>query len=90
MHRLNDLSAGAHYLCWNMNLGKGWDMAENTENWRVKRMPGDDTHAYMAVTPGCEGAPHPTRWCKCKPFRTMGLAEKYIAEITGEPVDKTL
>lgn len=65
-------------------------MAENTENWRVKRMPGDDTHAYMAVTPGCAGAPHPTRWCHCKPFRTAGLAEKYIAEKTREAAGNDL
>lgn len=47
-------------------------------------MPGQDTHGYMAVTPGCEGVPHPTRWCLCKPFRSTRLAKQYIAEITGD------
>ncbi|MGP5523502.1 hypothetical protein ACTXM3_09410 [Glutamicibacter arilaitensis] len=65
-------------------------MTEDIGKWRIKRMPGNDSHGFMAVTPGCEGDPHPTRWCKCKPFRTHELAKKYIDQVAGEAVSADL
>ncbi|MGP4995530.1 hypothetical protein [Glutamicibacter ardleyensis] len=50
-------------------------------SWTVKKMPGFRiSHPYIAVTPGCPTAQHPTRWCKCKVFRTNAAATEYVKE----------
>jgi len=56
-------------------------MGEVAVSWQIKKMPGYRiSHPYMAVTPGCPLAPHPTRWCKCKVHRTSVAAQNYIEE----------
>jgi hypothetical protein len=42
------------------------------------------SHPIIAITPGCPTAPHPTRNCRCKVFRTRTAAQKYVNEQTDE------
>lgn len=56
-----------------------------SDGWQVVAMTGQHarntmTHPVMAVAPGCEPVPHPTRWCGCKPFPSRSQAQKYVDE----------
>ena len=55
--------------------------------WQIVVMAGFRiSHPYIAVAPGCEARPHPTRTCGCKVFRTIKEAQAYIdARMEGEP-----
>lgn len=52
--------------------------------WHVGRKPGFTiSHPIMARTPGCPEGPHPTRYCKCKFFRSLKDANAYVAVFGG-------
>lgn len=51
------------------------------DQWRIVPIKGGSgtiTHPVMAVTPGCPAERHPTRDCRCKPFRSKAQAQAYI------------
>jgi hypothetical protein len=57
----------------------------SAQEWLVQRIRGryNISHAFMATAPGCPVGPHPTRDCKCKPFKTPADAATYVAEQGG-------
>lgn len=65
-------------------------MAESTAKtncrWSAQRKPGFTiSHPILATAPGCTDQRHPFRWCKCKMFRSLKEANKYIQEQSAEP-----
>lgn len=54
--------------------------------WRIDRMPGFRiSHPYAAHDPNCPDGPHPTRWCRCRAFRTHDEAAAYVADLETTP-----
>lgn len=52
--------------------------------WVVGRKPGFTiSHPILAKAPGCPDTRHPTRWCKCRVFRSLAEANQYVTEFGG-------